>query len=147
MLPHCNMALGTLMTVITVGLPAIYVSLLIYLVSSIKLKRVSHHSIVVLRIVGYVRFWNICEIFPLGGLVSMMKIADLAHIEIGESFWACAFFNFSFSPRSCLLIHMAHRLAMSLLLGSWFLLHRLYHFHSQSLSTDWRIRRLVHSLS
>lgn len=89
-----EMALGTLMTVIIVGLPAIYVSLLIYLASGIKLKRVSRHSIDVLRVVGYVRFWNMCEIFFLGILVSMVKIAGLAHIEIGESFWAYAFFNF-----------------------------------------------------
>tara|TARA_R100001377_G_scaffold30306_1_gene16552 strand:+ start:803 stop:1474 length:672 start_codon:yes stop_codon:yes gene_type:complete len=89
-----EMALGTLMTVIIVGLPAIYVSLLIYLVGSIKLKRVSRHSIDILTVVGYVRFWNMCEIFFLGILVSMVKIAGLAHIEIGESFWAYAFFNF-----------------------------------------------------
>lgn len=89
-----EMALGTLMTLIIVGLPAIYVGLLIYLASCIKLKRVTRHSIEILRVVGYVRFWNMCEIFFLGILVSMVKIAGLAHIEIGESFWAYAFFNF-----------------------------------------------------
>lgn len=89
-----EMALGSLMSLIIIGLPALYVSLLIFLVGSIKLKRVSRHSITILRIVGYVRFWNMCEIFFLGILVSMVKIAGLAHIEIGESFWAYAFFNF-----------------------------------------------------
>lgn len=89
-----EIALGSLMSLIIVGLPALYVSLLIFLVSSIKLERVSRHTIVLLRIVGYVRFWNMCEIFFLGILVSMVKIAGLAHIEIGESFWAYAFFNF-----------------------------------------------------
>lgn len=89
-----EIALGSLMTLIIVGLPALYVSLLIYLVSCIKLERVSRHTIAILSIVGYVRFWNMCEIFFLGILVSMVKIAGLAHIEIGESFWAYAFFNF-----------------------------------------------------
>lgn len=89
-----EMALGTLMTLIIVGIPALYTSLLIFLVGSIKFNRVSRHTIVVLRIVGYVRFWNMCEIFFLGILVSMVKIAGLAHIAIGESFWAYAFFNF-----------------------------------------------------
>lgn len=89
-----EMALGALMSLIIVGLPALYVSLLIFLVGSIKLNRVSRHSIVILRIVGYVRFWNMCEIFFLGILVSMVKIAGLAHLRVGESFWAYAFFNF-----------------------------------------------------
>ena len=89
-----EIALGSLMSLIIVGLPALYVSLLIFLVASIKLERVSRHTIILLRIVGYVRFWNMCEIFFLGILVSMVKIAGLAHIDIGESFWAYAFFNF-----------------------------------------------------
>jgi len=88
------MALGTLLTFIVIGLRAIYLSLLFYLVGCIKLNRVSRQSICVLRVVGYVRFWNMCEIFFLGILVSMVKIARLAHIEIGESLWAYAFFNF-----------------------------------------------------
>jgi paraquat-inducible protein A len=88
-----EMALGSLMSLIIIGLPALYVSLLIFLVGSIKLQRVSRSTIMILRIVGYVRFWNMCEIFFLGILVSMVKIAGLAHIEIGASFWAYALFN------------------------------------------------------
>ena len=89
-----EMALGSLMTLIIIGLPAIYVSLLIFLACCIKLQRVSRNTIFTLRVVGYVRFWNMCEIFFLGILVSMVKIAGLANIAIGESFWAYAFFNF-----------------------------------------------------
>ena len=86
--------LGVFMIIIIVGLPTLFAGLLIFLVASIKLNRATRRSIQLLRIVGYVRFWNMCEIFFLGILISMVKIASLAQIELGASFWAYALFNF-----------------------------------------------------
>jgi len=64
-----ELTLGVFMIIIIVGLPTLFAGLLIFLVASIKLNRATRRSIQLLRIVGYVRFWNMCEIFFLGILI------------------------------------------------------------------------------
>ena len=41
-----------------------------------------------LKLVFHLQAWNMAEIFLLGILVSMVKIASLAHVEFGWSFYA-----------------------------------------------------------
>ncbi len=89
-------ALSAFMLVIIIGLPAFFTALISWLAIAIKLERVSPHTIKLMRFIGYVRFWNMAEIFFLGILISMVKVASLAHIEVGPSFWAYAFFNIFF---------------------------------------------------
>jgi len=89
-------ALSAFMLVIIIGLPAFFSVLISWLAIAIKLKRVSPQTIHLMRFIGYLRFWNMAEIFFLGILISMVKVASLARIEVGLSFWAYAAFNVFF---------------------------------------------------
>jgi len=89
-------ALSGFMLVIIIGLPAFFTTLISWLAIAIKLQKVSPRTINMMRFIGYLRFWNMAEIFFLGILISMVKVASLAHIEVGLSFWAYAFFNVFF---------------------------------------------------
>ena len=86
-------ALSGFMLLVIIGLPTFFVGVVTWLALAIKLQRVSAQTIGLLRIVGYLRFWNMAEIFFLGILISMVKVASMADIEVGASFWAYALFN------------------------------------------------------
>lgn len=86
-------ALSAFMLIVIIGLPALFAGVISWLAISIKLQRVSTQTINLLRFVGYLRFWNMAEIFFLGILVSMVKVASMAHISVGFSFWAYGLFN------------------------------------------------------
>lgn len=88
-----QLALAAFMLLVIIGLPAVFIGLVSWLALSIKLKMASRRSIIVLRIIGYVRFWNMAEIFFLGILISMVKVASLADVAVGLSFWMYAMFN------------------------------------------------------
>ena len=81
------------MGVIIIGLPLVFLGALGALVLGIQLGRAGHWSFALLRCVAFLRFWNMAEIFFLGILVSMVKIADMAQVSLGLSFWAYACFN------------------------------------------------------
>jgi paraquat-inducible protein A len=85
--------LAAFVAVVIIGLPTFFVGVISWLAVSIKLKRVSANTINLLKIVGYLRFWNMAEIFFLGILVSMVKVSSMAEIDVGISFWAYAMFN------------------------------------------------------
>ena len=89
-------SLSAFMLVVIIGLPAFFVSLVSWLAIAIKLQRVSPQTINLMRFIGYFRFWNMAEIFFLGILISMVKVASLARVEVGLSFWAYAAFNVFF---------------------------------------------------
>lgn len=86
-------ALALFMSVVIIGLPTFYVGVICWLAVSIKLERVSARTIGLLRIVGYLQFWNMAEIFFLGILISMVKVSSMVDVEVGLSFWAYAMFN------------------------------------------------------
>jgi len=88
-----ELALAGFMLVVIIGLPMVFVGLTAWLATAIRLRRVSPRTINVLRVVGYLRFWNMAEIFFLGILVSMVKIASMADVAVGYSFWAYGMFN------------------------------------------------------
>lgn len=78
---------------IIIGLPLVYMLSLIWLMLEIRLGLASLASFNLLRFIGFLRFWNMAEIFFLGILISMVKVADMAHISLGFSFWSYALFN------------------------------------------------------
>jgi paraquat-inducible protein A len=90
-----ELALAAFLLVVIIGLPTIFAALISWLALAIKLKRVSARTINVLRTIGYLRFWNMAEIFFLGILISMVKIASMAQVAVGFSFWSYAMFNVS----------------------------------------------------
>ena len=86
--------LAAFIAIVIIGLPTFFVAVISWLAMSIKLRRVSPRTINLLMIVGYLRFWNMAEIFFLGILISMVKVSSEIHVEVGISFWAYALFNF-----------------------------------------------------
>ena len=88
-----ELALSGFMLVVVIGLPLVFVGLTGWLALAIRLRRASALTIGVLRMVGYLRFWNMAEIFFLGILISMVKIASMADIAVGFSFWTYGMFN------------------------------------------------------
>ena len=88
-----QLALAAFMLVVIIGLPAVFIGLVSWLVLSVKLKMATRQTIILLRIIGYLRFWNMAEIFFLGILISMVKVASLADVAVGLSFWMYALFN------------------------------------------------------
>jgi len=89
-------ALAVFVLVVIIALPTFFVSVICWLAVSIKLERVSARTIRLLRIIGYLQFWNMAEIFFLGILISMVKVSSMVHVEVGLSFWAYAMFNVFF---------------------------------------------------
>jgi len=85
--------LSAFMLLVIIALPTFFVGVISWLAISIKLERVSARTINLLRIIGYLQFWNMAEIFFLGILISMVKVSSLVHLEVGVSFWAYALFN------------------------------------------------------
>jgi len=86
-------ALAVFMSVVIIALPMFFVGVISWLAVSIKLRRVSARTINLLRIVGYLQFWNMAEIFFLGILISMVKVSSMVELHVGDSFWAYALFN------------------------------------------------------
>lgn len=86
-------ALAVFMSVIIIALPTFFVGVISWLAISIKLRRVSPRSIMLLRIIAHLRFWNMAEIFFLGILISMVKVSSMVDVQVGVSFWAYALFN------------------------------------------------------
>lgn len=86
-------ALAAITFVVVIALPVAFVGVLSWLALSIKFNAISSRTIILLRIIEFLRFWNMAEIFFLGVLVSMVKIASMANLQMGISFWAYAMFN------------------------------------------------------
>ena len=86
-------ALAVFMSVVIIALPTFFAVVICWLAVSIKLERVSPGSIKLLRVIGYLRFWNMAEIFFLGILISMVKVSSMVQVGVGVSFWAYALFN------------------------------------------------------
>lgn len=86
-------ALAAFTAVVIIGLPVLYMLCLIWLMLELRLGRATLRSFNLLRLIGFLRFWNMAEIFFLGILISMVKVAGMADIGLGTSFWYYALFN------------------------------------------------------
>lgn len=85
--------LAGFIALIIIALPVCFISALATLLLSIRLRRVTLSTLSLLQFVSFLRFWNMAEIFFLGILISMVKIASTADLTIGTSFWFYGFFN------------------------------------------------------
>lgn len=81
-----------LMLITTLIIPFIILVSVTYVLISSKLKQALPYTRLVLRMVFYLQPWNMAEIFLLGILVSMVKIASLATVQFGWSFYAFIFY-------------------------------------------------------
>jgi len=79
----------------TLWIPAVVLLGIDYVLISSKFKKELPYTRLVLRVVFYLQPWNMAEIFLLGILVSMVKIASLADVSFGWSFFAFVMYIFS----------------------------------------------------
>ncbi|MFC0174331.1 paraquat-inducible protein A [Vibrio comitans] len=92
-----NNTLSVLLIFSVLVLPAIYLVCLLYLYSCISntvLKnRTQNLQKRILKILSRIKPWLMVDVFLIGVLVSLVKIAALADVSMGISFWAFAIFT------------------------------------------------------
>lgn len=83
-------SVAVLVFVTTIAMPALQLSALAYLLFPLRLGRVPAHFSAVFRVLQTVRPWGMVEVFMLGVLVSLVKLAHLAGIVPGVALWSFA---------------------------------------------------------
>ena len=91
----------------TMLVPAVQLLALSYLVVPLKFGRAPAHFSIVIRLLQKVKPWGMVEVFMLGVLVSLVKLAHLAGVVPGIALWAFAVLMFvmaaiasTFDPRN-----------------------------------------------
>ncbi len=76
--------------VTTVLAPALHLSALLYVTLPVRARRPPRYLTQAYRLLNIVKPWGMMEIFMLGILVSVVKLAALADIVVGTGLWAFA---------------------------------------------------------
>jgi paraquat-inducible protein A len=79
---------ATLVFATTILIPALEISLMLYVLLPLKFGRLPGELASILRIVQSVRPWSMTQVFILGVLVALVKLAHLAHVVPGVALWA-----------------------------------------------------------
>jgi paraquat-inducible protein A len=79
---------ATLVFVTTILIPALELSLMAYVLLPLKLGWVPQGLATILRVIQSMRPWSMTQVFMLGVLVSLVKLAHLAHVVPGIALWA-----------------------------------------------------------
>lgn len=80
--------LAGLVFVTAIGAPFLQISLLLYVLLPMKLGRVPWELARVFRFLRHIEPWSMMEIFLIGILVSLVKLADMANIIPGLALWS-----------------------------------------------------------
>ncbi len=95
-----NSALAILLMITVLVFPAVYIMLVLYLFyHAHRVKNVGHivHTrawiTLLCRIIFTIQPWLMVDVFLIGVLVSLVKISALAHIGLGNSFWAFCIYS------------------------------------------------------
>jgi len=72
----------------TILIPAVEISLMLYVLVPLKFGRLPGEVSAILRILQSVRPWSMTQVFILGVLVALVKLAHLAHVVPGVALWA-----------------------------------------------------------
>ncbi len=83
-------AVAALVFITTIAMPAVEIFALTYLLLPLRLGRVPRYFGPVFRMLQSVQSWNMIEIFVLGVLVALIKLADVASIDVGIALWPLA---------------------------------------------------------
>lgn len=83
-------SVAALVFVTTIAMPALQLFAVAYLVLPLRLGRVPAHFGPVFRMLQTVRPWGMVEVFMLGVLVSLVKLAHLAGVVAGVALWSFA---------------------------------------------------------
>jgi paraquat-inducible protein A len=86
---HQNMKmLSALVFVTTIVVPAVQLAAMTYVLVPLRLGRVPHWMPMALRALQAVRPWGMVEVFILGMLVSLVKLAGMATVVPGAGMWS-----------------------------------------------------------
>ncbi|HYH42600.1 MAG TPA: paraquat-inducible protein A, partial [Burkholderiales bacterium] len=80
--------LGGLVFFTTIVVPALELTAMAYLLVPLRLGRVPSHLTTALRVLQAVRPWGMTEVFILGLLVSLAKLAGMATVVPGIALWS-----------------------------------------------------------
>ena len=83
-------SVAALVFVTTIAMPALHLFALTYLLLPLRLGRVPAYFGLVFRMMQSVRPWGMVEVFMLGVLVSLVKLAHLAGVVAGIALWSFA---------------------------------------------------------
>jgi len=72
----------------TILIPAVELSLMLYVLLPLKFARLPGELASILRILQSLRPWSMTQVFILGVLVALVKLTHLAHVVPGISLWA-----------------------------------------------------------
>lgn len=84
---HMTM-LAVLVFFTTIVVPAIQLTAMTYLLLPLRLGRMPARLALALRLLQAVRPWGMVEVFILGVLVSLVKLAGMATVEPGIAMWS-----------------------------------------------------------
>jgi paraquat-inducible protein A len=80
--------ISCLVCVTTILVPAIELTMMIYLLLPLCLRRIPPGIPLILRILQSIKPWGMVEVFMLGILVSLVKLTDLTTIIPGVALWS-----------------------------------------------------------
>ena len=102
---HGYPTLSLLMGIFVLLVPALFLVGLLYLILSVRLGHHVPHGKLILNALFLIRPWAMAEVFTIGVLVSLIKVAALATIIPGISFWSFLIFCITFPAT----IYLANR--------------------------------------
>lgn len=79
---------AALVFITTILIPVVEISLMLYVLLPLKFGRLPGELASILRILQSVRPWSMTQVFILGVLVALVKLAHLAHVVPGVALWA-----------------------------------------------------------
>jgi paraquat-inducible protein A len=79
---------AALVFVTTILLPALEMTLMLYVLLPLKLGQVPQGLAPILRVLQSVRPWSMTQVFILGVLVALVKLQHLAHVVPGIALWS-----------------------------------------------------------
>jgi paraquat-inducible protein A len=82
--------LAVLVFATAIAAPLLQISLLLYVLVPIRLGRLAWQVPRVFRLLRHVQPWSMMEVFMLGILVSLVKLAGMAEIVPGLALWSFA---------------------------------------------------------
>jgi paraquat-inducible protein A len=90
---YITLVILTFVTVIII--PVLYLISAIYICVSLKSADLFVGTKTLLKFIGFIKNWNMAEIFLLGVMISYIKVVSLAEIHFGLSFWSYVLFILS----------------------------------------------------
>ena len=83
-------SVATLVFVTTIAMPALQLGALVYLLVPLRMGRVLPRFELVFRVLHAAQPWGMVEVFMLGVIVSLVKLAHLAGVVPGIALWSFA---------------------------------------------------------